>query len=49
MIAGGSAANDVAEAEIRECCKALAEAEKLGQQFYAIKWFPGYIFAEAKP
>ncbi len=25
--------------QVRECCMALAEAEKMGRQFYALKWF----------
>ncbi len=28
-----------ADQDLRECCQALAEAEKMGRQFYAIKWF----------
>ena len=27
------------ESEVRDCCIAMSEAEKLGKQFYGLKWF----------
>ena len=35
-----------AQDEVRECCEALAEAEKLGRPFYAIKWFRDIFLPE---
>ncbi len=35
-----------AQDEVRECCEALAEAERLNRPFYAIKWFRDIFLPE---
>ncbi len=37
---------EVQDQEIKECCELLAEAEKQGRQFYAIKWFRDTFLAD---
>ena len=34
------------DAEVRQCCEALSDAEKQGRQFYAIKWFRDTFLAD---
>lgn len=38
---GGNDADPVArlDNQVRDCCIAMSEAEKMGKQFYALKWF----------